>query len=269
MSIKIDQLIRSKRQTLSLEIQYNGKLIVRSPFSFSIKKIEKILQEKEDWVIKKQDEIKKKIIFNQPKQFIIGEKFLYLGKYYKLYIANNQKATLEISSYEEDNNQKKMIENFATGLTPLLQNQDFFLSTNHNSLNKFPINGQFLIKEEYSKKAKDIEKALSNWYKRKAINLFVSRVKNYADKHNLKFNKIRISSAKSRWGSCNSIGNLSFCWRLIMAPFEILDYVVVHEVCHLIEHNHSRKYWDNVESIIPNCKIYRKWLKENGYLLDW
>lgn len=76
--------------------------------------------------------------------------------------------------------------------------------------------------------------------------------------------RIKIRDTKSRWGSCSYNGNLSFSWRLVMAPESILDYVVAHEVSHLVEHNHSPKFWELVSSLTENMIESRKWLKING-----
>ena len=74
----------------------------------------------------------------------------------------------------------------------------------------------------------------------------------------------RLSSAKTRWGSCSTAGNLNFNWRLVLAPREVLDYVVVHELAHRKEMNHSRKFWAEVKNVLPDYEKRRKWLKEFG-----
>lgn len=102
------------------------------------------------------------------------------------------------------------------------------------------------------------------WYKKQARGVLTERVSYYAEKHGFEVKKIRISSARTRWGSCSSRGTLSFTWRLVLAPLEILDYVVVHELCHLRELNHSRIYWALVEDILPEYKAHRAWLKEHS-----
>ena len=81
------------------------------------------------------------------------------------------------------------------------------------------------------------------------------------------YQKITIRDQKTRWGSCSSNGTLSFSFRLMMAPPLVLDYVVVHELCHLTHMNHSKEFWNMVESILPDYKEHRKWLKENGHTL--
>jgi hypothetical protein len=76
--------------------------------------------------------------------------------------------------------------------------------------------------------------------------------------------RIQIRDQRTRWGSCSSAGNLSFNWRLVLAPFDVLDYVVVHEVCHLREANHSRRFWRLVETRRPGWREQKTWLDEHG-----
>lgn len=78
------------------------------------------------------------------------------------------------------------------------------------------------------------------------------------------YQRIRIGDQKTRWGSCSSRGTISYNWHLILMPEQIMDYVVVHELCHLIEMNHSKKFWEKIEKLFPDYRNRRRWLKENG-----
>ncbi len=113
-----------------------------------------------------------------------------------------------------------------------------------------------------------IKKTVEDFYKKKASEVIYDRLSFYNEHYQLKYNRVSFRNQKTRWGSCSSAKNLNFNWRLIMAPIEIIDYVVVHELCHLKEMNHSSKFWGHVAEIVPNHKERKKWLKENNYLLS-
>jgi predicted metal-dependent hydrolase len=81
-------------------------------------------------------------------------------------------------------------------------------------------------------------------------------------------NGVRLSAAKSRWGSCGINGTLHFSWRLVRAPLPVIDYVVVHELAHLAERNHSRRFWLKVAAVLPDFQRQRRWLRQNGHLLN-
>jgi len=100
----------------------------------------------------------------------------------------------------------------------------------------------------------------------KALEIIPKRVAYYAKIIGVTYGRITIRNQKTRWGSCSSKGNLNFNCHLMRMPMEIIDYVVVHELCHRKEMNHSEKFWAEVEKVMPDYKSRRKWLKENGRL---
>ncbi len=89
----------------------------------------------------------------------------------------------------------------------------------------------------------------------------------YSEMTGLIHRSIKITSAKKRFGSCSPNGSLNFSWRLMMAPLNIIDYVVVHELVHIEERNHSKNFWNKVRIILPDYKQSEKWLKDNSQLL--
>ena len=109
---------------------------------------------------------------------------------------------------------------------------------------------------------------LSGWYKKQAHIQIPKRVRHYANIVGEPFSRIFIKNQKSRWGSCSSARNLNFNWRLMMAPLTVLDYVVVHEISHLKQMNHSKEFWAEVEKVLPDYQEQKKWLDENGRLLQ-
>jgi len=105
------------------------------------------------------------------------------------------------------------------------------------------------------------------WYRRQARLVLSERVALRAAFHMLTVSGLRISSARTRWGSCSSRGSLSFTWRLVLAPMEVVDYVIVHELAHLQVHNHSPAFWKEVASLMPDYAPRKQWLKLNGRIL--
>ncbi|MCR5543166.1 MAG: M48 family metallopeptidase [Eubacterium sp.] len=98
----------------------------------------------------------------------------------------------------------------------------------------------------------------------RARDVFKKKVEYYAPLVGVTWNGITIRNQKTRWGSCSSKGNLNFNVALMRAPIEVLDYVVVHELCHRLEMNHSKKFWHEVERVMPEYRKYERWLKDNG-----
>lgn len=132
------------------------------------------------------------------------------------------------------------------------------------------VNGQSkaLVLEDHFKLAESSQMnarlVFERWYRAEARHILSERVNLYASQHGFQHEKIGITSARTRWGSCSTNGSLNFSWRLIMAPMEAIDYVVVHELAHTVHHNHSKRFWKKVEKILPDYKERRKWLRKNG-----
>jgi predicted metal-dependent hydrolase len=110
---------------------------------------------------------------------------------------------------------------------------------------------------------------IENWYKAQALDHITQKVEYYAQMTGLKYKSIRVNNATTRWGSCGYQDTLNFTWRLIMAPARVVDYVVIHELMHLKQKNHSRKFWAEVVNMKPDFKEDERWLKKNGHLLAW
>ena len=105
---------------------------------------------------------------------------------------------------------------------------------------------------------------LEKRYRNAARQQFESRVSYYHRITGGNYTSVTVRDQKTRWGSCSSRGTLSFNYRLIFAPPVILDYVVVHELCHLTHMNHSKDFWNMVASVMPEYKVCRKWLRDHG-----
>jgi len=114
-----------------------------------------------------------------------------------------------------------------------------------------------------------IKKLINIWFREQSALYFEIKTSFYANKNNLNITSIKVREYKARWGSCSTNGDISFNWRLIMAPPEIIEYVIIHELMHLKEHNHSPKYWKHVKAAYPNIDEAKKWLMYNGKTLNF
>jgi predicted metal-dependent hydrolase len=109
-----------------------------------------------------------------------------------------------------------------------------------------------------------IQDALEELYRREARSVFESRIDHYADEMGVDPGKLELRNQRTRWASCSSQRTLSFNWRLVMAPDDVIDYVVVHELAHLREKNHTRRFWNIVGQYDPNYEAHVDWLTENS-----
>jgi len=210
-------LIRTERRTIGLIVERDGSLTIRAPKRATLANIESFINEKAHWITRTRQRLRS-ITEIPKKQFVDGEKFLFLGHAYELMLVKPQKPALKF----ED---------------------------------------RFYLSRTSQKRA---ESVFTRWYKERAVIVISERVRLFAKQYEFAPRQLKITSAKTRWGSCSPDGGLNFTWRLVMAPLEVVDYVVVHELAHLQVKNHSAKFWRVVEEINPDHKIQRKWLREHG-----
>jgi predicted metal-dependent hydrolase len=213
-----DEIIRSRRKTLSIIIDSNARLIVRAPMRLSRKSIDEFIYKKAKWITsKKQDALNRNEQIH-PYTLKNNTEFLYLGKRHTILRREIKHITLE---------------------------GDHLIVPTDMNLNSF------------IKKMKEQARAT-----------ITKRVIHYSSIMGVEYTSIKMSGAKTRWGSCSASNALNFTWRLIMCPLEVIDYVVVHELSHITHKNHSAKFWANVERYMSNYKVMRSYLKENQRLMD-
>ena len=135
-----------------------------------------------------------------------------------------------------------------------------FQEAPHKKL-RIQISGNTLICTGQDFQAPKVIKAIQAWYKQRATEIIEDRVHHYSSIYGFKPKQIRIKSIKTRWGSCSSLGNLNFAWTLICFDLKVIDYVVVHELCHLKQMNHSPQFWRLVQGIVPDYKAQKRILR--------
>ncbi len=192
-----------------------------------------IVRKKARWILEKKEQVESNRHSNPTKEFVSGESFPYLGKYYRLKV---------MKSFTETEEKCRLV------------------------------NGRFLVEVngksggEHGRTA--IKKALMEWYFQHAEEKIGERASRFARLIGKWPASINIKNQEKRWGSCSRTGIIRFNWKIIMAPISIMDYVIVHELCHLIHPHHSPHFWQKVQSVIPDYKIKRDWLKENSLLIN-
>ncbi len=223
-------LIRSKRKTIGITIDKNGLVKVTSPYRVSESYINELILKKASWIHKKITELENSLAnTSSPKKFINGETFLYLGKEFELKICRSNNCKKAHVKLEGKN---------IVIVAPNIFNAD------------------------------SIKQTLRLWYIEQFKHIVSERINYYSSKIGVFPQKVTIREQKTRWGSCSNKGNINLNWKLIMAALEILDYVIVHELCHMIAMNHSEEFWKVVEAYSPQYKDYKVWLKHNGDMLS-
>ena len=224
-------LVKSRRKTIGIRIEKNGEVRVSAPIKLGRKHIEDVIREKAGWIIKKVDEVKKKNSNIVQREYVNGEKLLYLGKEYTLEVVERSSNRAEVR----------------------MQDDKIIVYITHGLLGE--------------QRKQTIKKILEKWYRKRFSEIVNEKTEQYSVKLNVTPRKVFIKDQKTRWGSCSVKGNVNFNWRLVMAPVEIIDYVVIHELCHLKVMNHSKTFWALVESMLPSFKDNRRWLKNSGHRL--
>lgn len=129
------------------------------------------------------------------------------------------------------------------------------------------VQGRLLLFVPYEADYEEKRRQLEKWYRKEAALVLHQKASEFAKLLSVSFEDVRIKDQKSRWGSCSSKGNLNFNFRIIMAPNDVCNYVVMHELCHLVYMDHSKNFWNLLQSICPDYKSHKMWLKQQGKTL--
>jgi len=221
----------SGARDLRLQVGLDSGLEVVVPSEFDLAQLECILRAKRRWILEKLDHFTKVSEQIPDRPFEDGELLPYLGQTIRLRFITPSRA----------------------GKAVTLRDQTLSVSV------PFEIAG--------AERREHVKAAVERWYRGQAKRLIRPRVRRASGSLNCEYNRIYVRGQKTRWASCSPRKNLSFNWRLMMAPPAVIDYVVLHEMVHLKELKHSRRFWHSVESFCPNYREHEAWLKENGPLL--
>ncbi|MBN7797156.1 YgjP-like metallopeptidase domain-containing protein [Parahaliea mediterranea] len=131
------------------------------------------------------------------------------------------------------------------------------------------LNGRLLVTVPSGSQQHMVRNALVRWYKRQAEHKLIEKVTRFAPQVGVEPTGVGIKTFRSRWGSCTAKGKLEFNWRIMMAPNRMVDYVVIHELCHLIRHDHSPEFWREIGRVMPEYQESREWLRANAATMNF
>jgi len=218
---------RPRRKTASISVKPDCSVQILVPSTLPEQKVVELVDRKSRWIqgkIALFREIQRK---QRPKEYVSGESFTYLGRNYRLKVVEG-----------DPRDDVKLMNGRFYAHVPSNSSQD--------AQNR-------LVMEQ-----------LTRWYRQHAAVRLRQKTRRYADKMNVSPVSVGVKDYRSRWGSCHTDGRIFFNWRIIIAPHSVVDYVVVHELCHLVHDDHSRKFWRLLGSVIPDYVERKEWLKVNG-----
>jgi hypothetical protein len=213
-----------------ITIEEAGDVLVYAPQFVQIQEIHKFIHEKSDWI---QQRVRKAKDFTsrlKEKRFDHGQEFLFQGKKYALNVRENH-----------------------------------FLKRSKINFDGIRWTVEVSSESSNGRRQQEIKRLLILWYQTQAKEIFGSRLFNYARIMQVEALDITVRSQKRIWGCCDHRKKrVSLNWHLVMSPLAVIDYVVVHELCHLFVPNHSRKFWNRVKQFMPDYRKREQWLKDHA-----
>lgn len=227
------EIVRSNRKkTVAIHVGLDV-VTVRAPQRLAEEKINSIVWKKARWISEQQKKVNQENQIHPPKEYVSGESFPYQGNQYFLEVIRSENG---------------------------LYTKCYLM------------NGRLQVEIGKSLQGKNaanaIKEALTCWYREQATRLINERLPYLSRQLGRAPAAIRIKDQKRRWGSCSHTGMVCFNWKIIMAPVSVLDYLIVHELCHLFRPDHSAAFWEKVQTIIPDYKEKRKWLRDHTFIMN-
>ncbi len=222
------EILRSQRSTADIVIERDGRVLVRAPQTIPDERIEDLVEAKRYWIYKNLAEWRDLNATRVLREYRNGEGFLYLGRSYRLLLVADQEEPL------------------------LLKNGRFCLRRD-------------LVDQGAIEAAKG---AFRDYYIARGTERIRQRVDYYMPKVGVTPRNIDVRELGNRWASCSPNGNLAFHWKCMMAPQSIIDYIVVHELCHFHHLDHTDAFWNEVDKVLPAFGERKEWLRMHGAGLD-
>lgn len=244
-------LLRSERSTLGLTIDRDNRIVVKAPYGVSLGECLRLVSDHTEWLrkhLEKQLERSGGITSDTvSERFCDGADFPYRNGVLKL----------------------RVIEDPAWDSESLRCRLEFYNAPETETENGFPVFGELTVKGNRMT-PEQVREGAEKLVRKSAGDFLRMRLRELSREMGIDYGKVAVKDGSSRWGSCSAAGNVNLQWRLVMMPDSISDYVMVHELCHRLEMNHSDRFWREVEHFLPDYKARRKWLKDYGNrILQW
>ncbi len=222
------QIVRSRRSTADVVIERDGRVLVRAPKSLSDERIDAIVKAKQSWIYRGLAEWRDLNATRVLREYRNGEGFLYLGRSYRLLLVAGQEEPLLLK------------------------------------------NGRFCLRRDLVDRGEiaAAQRAFQDYYTARGMDRITQRVNYYTPKVGVASSGIDVRELGNRWASCSPKGNLAFHWKCLMAPQTIIDYIVVHELCHLHHLDHTDAFWNELDKVLPNYLERKEWLRIHGASFD-
>ncbi len=222
------EVVRSRRTTADIIIERDGKILVRAPEWVDDEKVSDIVKSKHYWIYQSLAEWRDLNATKVLREYKNGEGFLYLGRSYRLTLVSNQKEALLLK------------------------------------------NGRFSLRRDLVASGNEtiVQNAFRDFYIAKGMERIKKRVSYFAPKVGVSVEEIDVRDLNWKWANCAPTGKLSFHWKCMMAPQSIIDYIIVHELCHRHHLDHTDAFWNEVDKVMPNYRERKEWLRQHGAGLD-
>lgn len=221
-----------RKKTMELVIGLDTGFIVKAPDTMSKEQVVINLKQKNQWIVNNLDKMNEVIRNETQKEFVSGEKFLYKGKHYRMKVITVDEEIVPSLTFTHS----KIIVHVPTSVPEF----------------DYP---------------RIIQPLFIDFYQEKAEKVIRQRARKYLLYFDGKPSLIKVQSLKHKWGSCSKTNQLRFNWRVVMAKMSIIDYVIVHELCHTKFKDHSKAFWNEVQKILPDYEERKEWLRIHGDLL--
>lgn len=222
------EVIRSQRATADIIIDRDGSVLVRAPKEMGDEQISDIVNSKHYWMYKSLAEWRDLNATRMIREYKNGEGFLYLGAAYRLLLVHDQKEQLRLKD------------------------------------------GRFCLRRDTVEQGgiNTAKAVFRDYYISRGLERIKQRVNYYVPKVGVLPKAVDVRELGQRWASCSPSGKLAFHWKCMMAPQTIIDYIVVHELCHFHQKDHTDAFWNEVDKVMPKYRERKEWLRKNGAGLD-